>query len=162
MEQRRQQLTEREPDLRGWAELDAEFGEEAPFDAEISAGANGVSGRWRGAIPGIVFMATVAVMTLSQVPYAYLSIPSLTLASVAAILWLQATMDKSRIRLNLAVSPRVKQRIERLQEANDGASITEVLRRALAAYEELISIREEGSRLVVETPTGERERLRIL
>ena len=71
-------------------------------------------------------------------------------------------MDKSRVRLNLAVSPRVKQRIERLQEATDGASITEVLRRALATYEELIAIRDEGSRLVIETPTGERERLRLL
>lgn len=90
MEQRGQQLTEREPDLRGWAELDAKFGEEGTFDAEISAGTNGVSGRWRGAIPGIVFMASVAVMTLSQVPYAYLTIPILTLASVAAILWLQS------------------------------------------------------------------------
>ncbi len=71
-------------------------------------------------------------------------------------------MSNNRIRLNLAITPQVKRRIERLQKADDGASITEVLRRALAVYEELVAIREEGSRLVIETSSGERELLRIL
>ncbi len=71
-------------------------------------------------------------------------------------------MDDKKIRLNLAVSPQVKNRIDRLQEASDGASITEVIRRALALYEELAAIRDEGSSLVVESESGPRERLRFL
>ncbi len=70
--------------------------------------------------------------------------------------------EASRIRLNLAVSPEVKARIEHLQSTTEGASITEVIRRALALYEEFLTIRNEGGQLVVETPGGQRERLRIL
>ena len=71
-------------------------------------------------------------------------------------------MSDKKIRLNLVVSPQVKKRIERLQEASDGASITEVIRRALALYEELIAIRDEGNSLIVESKAGPRERLRFL
>lgn len=37
-----------------------------------------------------------------------------------------------RIRLNLVVNRHVKERIERLQELSEGASLTEVVRRALS------------------------------
>ena len=67
-----------------------------------------------------------------------------------------------RVRLNLVVSPQVKERIERLQEAHDGATITEVVRRALALLEDLTEVRREGSRLLIESSSGEIEKLRIL
>lgn len=66
-----------------------------------------------------------------------------------------------KIRLNLVVNQHVKSRIERLQEMAEDASITEVVRRALAVYEELLKIREEGGRLVVENQ-GTREILRVI
>lgn len=71
-------------------------------------------------------------------------------------------MRNSRIRLNLAISPKVKHRLERLQEATDGASVTEVIRRALAIYEEVIAIREDGGQLFIKNSNGESERLRIV
>ena len=60
------------------------------------------------------------------------------------------------------VSPSVKERIERLQEKNDDISMTDVVRRALALYEEFLNIRDEGSRLVVEGSDGSTETLRII
>jgi hypothetical protein len=66
-----------------------------------------------------------------------------------------------KIRLNLVVNQHVKSRIERLQEMAEDASITEVIRRALAVYEELLKIREEGGRLVVEN-RDTREILRVI
>lgn len=66
-----------------------------------------------------------------------------------------------RIRLNLVVNRQVKDRIDHLQELSEATSITEVVRRALAVYEELLKIREEGGQLVVEGK-GERELLRII
>lgn len=66
-----------------------------------------------------------------------------------------------RIRLNLVVNRQVKDRIDHLQELSDATSITEVVRRALAVYEELLTIREEGGQLVIEG-RGERELLRII
>lgn len=66
-----------------------------------------------------------------------------------------------RIRLNLVVNHQVKERIDHLQELSEATSITEVVRRALAIYEELLKIREEGGQLVIEG-RGERELLRII
>jgi len=60
------------------------------------------------------------------------------------------TASEERIRLNLVVNGHVKDRIERLQRLSEGASLTEIVRRALAVYEELLAIREEGGKLVVE------------
>jgi hypothetical protein len=73
----------------------------------------------------------------------------------------QAQVSEERIRINLVVNREVKDRIEHLQALSAAPSITEVVRRALAVYEELLNIREEGSRLVIEG-SGEREILRII
>ncbi len=61
-----------------------------------------------------------------------------------------------RIRLNLVVNPQVKARIERLQKLSEGSSLTEVIRRALAVYEEILKIREEGADLIVESSDGQK------
>lgn len=68
---------------------------------------------------------------------------------------------RERIRLNLVVNRRVKERLERLQELSEGASLTEVIRRALAVYDEMLSVRQEGGRVVIENG-DEREVLRII
>ncbi len=69
--------------------------------------------------------------------------------------------EHDRIRLNLVVNHQVKARIERLQALSEGASLTEVIRRALVLYDELLTIRQEGGRFVIENGDA-REVLRIL
>jgi hypothetical protein len=70
--------------------------------------------------------------------------------------------QSSRIRLSLEVGPDVKDRIERLQQQSHATSVTEVVRRALVLYEELLEIQTEGSRLLVEGKSGRREILRFV
>lgn len=72
-----------------------------------------------------------------------------------------AAAEADRIRLNLVVSRQIKDRVERLQALSEATSITEVIRRALAIYEELLQIRQEGGQLVVEGD-GERQILRFI
>jgi Ribbon-helix-helix protein, copG family len=69
---------------------------------------------------------------------------------------------EDRIRLNLAVSAQVKERLDRLQRTSDAASITEVIRRALAVYEDLLNVRKGGAKVVVEHRGGTKEVLRLI
>jgi hypothetical protein len=73
----------------------------------------------------------------------------------------ESSATDERIRLNFVVNRQIKDRIEHLQDVSGATSLTEVVRRALAVYEEVLKIREEGGQLVIETG-GERELLRIL
>ncbi len=67
-----------------------------------------------------------------------------------------------RTRLNLAISPEVKARLENLQERTEADSMTEVIRRALAVYERLVDIDRDGCVFRIEGPEGDdRGRLRI-
>ena len=43
-----------------------------------------------------------------------------------------------RVRINLAVSPSVKKRIERIMRATESETMTEVIRRALEYYEKAL------------------------
>lgn len=69
---------------------------------------------------------------------------------------------EDRIRLNLAVSAQVKERLDRLQRTSDAASITEVIRRALAVYEDLLAVRKGGAKIIVEHRGGAKEFLRLI
>ncbi|MCP3933950.1 MAG: hypothetical protein GY708_01110 [Actinomycetia bacterium] len=60
-----------------------------------------------------------------------------------------------RIRLNLAITPDVKARLEDLQHRTSADSMTEVIRRSLAVYERLVELDEQGSQLKLEGPDGE-------
>ncbi len=59
------------------------------------------------------------------------------------------------VRINLEVSPLVRERIERLKEKTEAESLTEVIRRALAVYETLLSISEDGRTVIVRGPGGD-------
>ena len=66
-----------------------------------------------------------------------------------------------RIRLNLAITPAVRDRIDRLQELSEAETITEVIRRAVSLYEELLQARLAGSKIMIEHKNGDRDYVRI-
>ena len=72
------------------------------------------------------------------------------------------TKGQDRIRINLAVSPAVKERIVRLQEISEAETLTEVVRRALAGYERLLEIQKSGGRILLEDRDGAQTSLEIL
>jgi hypothetical protein len=65
-------------------------------------------------------------------------------------------------RLNLAVSQAVFQRIEKVREISDAASVGEVIRRALAVYDELVQTRAEGGQIILRDQSGQDTVLRIV
>ncbi len=66
-----------------------------------------------------------------------------------------------RVRLNLTVTPKVRERLERLQRESDAETLTEVVRRALAVYDDLLSVRRTGGRIIIESSDGTLEGLRV-
>ncbi len=59
-------------------------------------------------------------------------------------------------RMNLEMSRRVRDRLERLSEEND-LSLSEMVRRSLAVYDLLWSEKQKGSAIVVRSSDGEKE-----
>ncbi len=67
-----------------------------------------------------------------------------------------------KTRLNLAISPQVKARLDDIQQLTGADSMTEVIRRALAVYERIVEMDKDGCKLRVEDPNGKvLDRLRI-
>ncbi len=66
-----------------------------------------------------------------------------------------------RVRLNLTVTPRVRERLEKIQSESEAETLTEVVRRALAVYEDLLSVRRAGGRIIIESADGVVESLRV-
>lgn len=65
-------------------------------------------------------------------------------------------------RLNLVVAPQTRDRLEDLQIRTSAATMEEVVRRALAYYDALVRVEEEGGRVVVEPKKGEPQVLRLV
>lgn len=65
-------------------------------------------------------------------------------------------------RLNLALSPKVHRRLEKIQELSDAASVAEVIHRALAVYDELIQTQNKGGQIILRDKTGVDTVLRIV
>ena len=59
------------------------------------------------------------------------------------------------------MTPKVQERLERIQRDSDAESLTEVVRRALAVYDDLLSVRRDGGRIIIEHKDGEAESLRV-
>ena len=71
-------------------------------------------------------------------------------------------MKKRRTaRLNIVVPRADRERLERLLELTDAVSLTEVIRWALVVYDDLVGVREEGGRIIIESADGERSILRL-
>ena len=60
-----------------------------------------------------------------------------------------------RTRIHLAVTQAVADRLDRLKTLTEAESTTEVIRRALACYEELASVFCSGGRIVLQQKDGE-------
>lgn len=64
-------------------------------------------------------------------------------------------MTDSRVRIHLAVTQAVMDRLERVKAMTEAESTTEVIRRALACYEELATVFCAGGRIVLHPKGGE-------
>lgn len=71
------------------------------------------------------------------------------------------SLDK-RVRLNLEVGARTKERLVRLQLATEADSMTEVIRRALEVYEALVVAKVAGATLVLRRTGKPDERVTVL
>ncbi len=69
--------------------------------------------------------------------------------------------NRKMTRLNLAVSEDVRDRIETLRDETDAESVTEVIRRALAVYDKLISKSQQGGEVFIRHRGVEREVLLV-
>lgn len=62
---------------------------------------------------------------------------------------------EARVRLNLDLPERVRERLERVRELSEADSLTEVIRRALTVYDTLLTTtREEGAKIKIHNSDG--------
>ncbi|KYF80443.1 hypothetical protein BE20_24815 [Sorangium cellulosum] len=68
---------------------------------------------------------------------------------------------EAKVRLNLELPERVRERLERVRELSEADSLTEVIRRALSVYDALLTTtHDEGGKVVLRSADGnERELL---
>jgi hypothetical protein len=69
---------------------------------------------------------------------------------------------KPRIRLNLDFTEQVKAQLESVRDRSNADSMTEVLRRALAVYDFLLSEQEQGSSLFLRTKDGVEQKVPLI
>ena len=68
-----------------------------------------------------------------------------------------------KVRLNLDIPEAVRERLDRLRELSEADTLTEVIRRALAAYEVLLTnSHAHGSRIIIRDPDGTETELRLI
>lgn len=75
---------------------------------------------------------------------------------------MEDTLSKSKVRLNLDISPKVKDQLLDLQKRSDAVSLVEVIRRAVAVYDMFLDHEERGGRTILENKDGSKERVRLL
>lgn len=67
---------------------------------------------------------------------------------------------EAKVRLNLEIPERVRERLVRVQELSEADSLTEVIRRALSVYDALLTtVRETGAKVVLRDPDGTEQEL---
>ncbi|MFO1078014.1 MAG: hypothetical protein U1E73_09870 [Planctomycetota bacterium] len=66
-----------------------------------------------------------------------------------------------RIRIHLAVTPRVKDRLDDLLRKTEAESITEVVRRALSIYDDLVNTALAGGKILLEDKKGDQREVQI-
>lgn len=69
---------------------------------------------------------------------------------------------RGTVRINLEVSPQVRDNIKDLRKRSDAASLAEVFKKSLALYDLVLTTTSNGGKVVLESPTGEREVIRLL
>ncbi len=67
---------------------------------------------------------------------------------------------EARVRLNLDLPKRTRDRLERVREMSEADSLTEVVKRALSVYDVLLTAKfERNGRILLKTSDGESELL---
>lgn len=69
---------------------------------------------------------------------------------------------EKRVRLNLEISESVRDRIEGLREESGAESLTEVIRKALSAYEFLIKHKKNKGKIILIDQNNKEKELEIL
>ena len=65
---------------------------------------------------------------------------------------------EAKVRLNLELPERVRERLERVRVMSEADSLTEVIRRALSVYDTLLTTTiEEGGKVILQVDGKERE-----
>ena len=68
----------------------------------------------------------------------------------------------AKIRLNLEFTPPIHEQMQVVQQRSHAASLTEMLRRAVALYDLITEHVTEGGEIILRNRKGEDEKLRIL
>jgi hypothetical protein len=74
----------------------------------------------------------------------------------------EATAAPTKIRLNLEFPPPIHEQMQVVQQRSHAASLTEMLRRAVALYDLVTEHVSEGGEIILRNRKGEDEKLRIL
>jgi hypothetical protein len=75
---------------------------------------------------------------------------------------MEEIITKQKIRLNLDLSPKVKDQLMDLQQRSDASSLVEVIRKAVAVYDLFLEHEEKGGCTVLENKDGTRERIHLI
>lgn len=67
-----------------------------------------------------------------------------------------------KTRLNLDLTPKVRERLDDLQAKTDASSLVEVIRRALAVYDMFLDHERNGGKTVLQNADGSREIVKLL
>ena len=70
--------------------------------------------------------------------------------------------ERGVVRINLEVSPQVRDLIKNLRDKSDATSLAEVFRKSLAIYDLILDHNAAGGKVVLESSKGEREVLKII
>lgn len=71
-------------------------------------------------------------------------------------------MAQEKVRLSFEMPPSVKEQLEGLLKRSRCASMSEVVRKALAVFDLVLELQEENVKLITRRTNGEEETLRII
>lgn len=75
---------------------------------------------------------------------------------------MQDSPTKPKVRLNLDLSPRVKDQLADLQKRTDAASLVEVIRRAVAVYDMFLDHESNGGKTILQNRDGSKELIKLI
>ncbi len=69
---------------------------------------------------------------------------------------------KDSCRINLDIPIKTKESIESLKERSGATTLTEVVKRSLALYDMILACSQSGGKIIIQSPDGEKETLKLL
>lgn len=68
----------------------------------------------------------------------------------------------NKVRMNLEFAPTAVENLERMVEQSHSASRTEVIRKAIRLFDDVLGLQQAGGKLVFQHADGSRETIRVL